>query len=283
MRLGLVIAALIATSASASAETPEERAATLVTEGEALGKLGRFDEALARFHEAERVAPNPIHDCYIAVGFARQGKFAHARFYLERCKARANKPEPVSWYATALATVLEGSADYGRVEVQVSLEGVGSATATSIAIRNYPDLPLESGAVVWLPPGSYVIDFARDGFVSTSKTVELSSRGSRVARATLVAERVERTKKRPTLAYINIGVATAALAGAIAMHVRASGIRDRAGETRDPDQFASDLDSFRMNRNIALSLYAVSAVAAGAATYLLLRGDESSDSARVAV
>jgi len=280
----------------AHAETAEDKAAALVAEGEALGKAGKYDQALERFRRAEAIAPNAVHDCFMAIALTRQQSLTRARFFLERCKRRSEQSPPVPWYEEAHGQLVASMMDHGKLQVIVAASDTDVVAAARIEIRGFEDLPLQSGDAVFLPAGRHRVTVRHNGYKIAKQQISIAPDEPLKVTATLVRETPESVvraeprvaaRKTPVAAYTIYGAAGIALVAGVAFHINGAMARSDAidaNERRDEAAYEVHRDRIVVNRAIAVSLYSVGALSAAVATYLLLRDRNSkSDSESLAV
>lgn len=83
-----------ATTASA------DRADDLVIAGRELAMTGKFDEAIARFREADAVRASALHSCLVGLAQLRAGRLDEADREFAACRSRSTSEDPVpGWLA----------------------------------------------------------------------------------------------------------------------------------------------------------------------------------------
>ncbi|MBA2539419.1 MAG: hypothetical protein H0V17_07285 [Deltaproteobacteria bacterium] len=246
-----------------------DRADDLVTEGQELGKQGRFREALGKFRAAEELRPRALHACLMGLAFLRDDQLGASGLAFADCRRRGTAAEPPpSWVSVeeqALAARLAES-QLGTVELELSPEIIMLSTP-AIADGD----PLAASRTLYLPAGNHMIrGRSRDGR-TVAITVTVSAKSSH----TVVLQLAERapvapfTESAPKLPWIAIGSGAALATIGALVHVTA--LRDAHG---DADQAAAadydaKLDRYKTTRLVTVSLYA--AGAAAIATGLFLR------------
>ncbi len=307
----LVAALLLAWAPPAAAQPApgerEQRASELAREGNQLADAGRFDEAIARWKQAEQLDSRLLHPCNIGLAYARSARPARAHLFLRLCRERALR-DAVSvpdWVDARLARVEAelGKGGFGQVRVSAR-DAAGVRVTLSPALAD--DESFELPRTVWLPAGRHQLTAQRAGRPVASRAVEVAA-GSmaeielEIAAAPAPAAGNRRdlpAARRQTTApgartsrwgLLLVGAGALALGGGGLMHYLALGTADdaRALPPVPPGTAYPEYDDllarFRRQRALALGLYGAGALAAAAGTYLLLRSPSGSERAQVTV
>src|SRR5262245_36916970 len=72
-----------------------DRADDLVVAGQARATAGRFEEAIAKFREADAVRPSALHSCLIGLAYLRAGRLDEAEREFAACRRRSSARDPV--------------------------------------------------------------------------------------------------------------------------------------------------------------------------------------------
>ena len=145
----------------------EQQADARVRAGAALGAEQRYDEAIAQFHEAERLFPRAIHDCNIGLAYRLSERWPQAFLYLRSCLARATSALP-RWvdreHRAVQARLTRGA--FTPVAIHVQPRG---------ALVRFPDLlddaSFPAPVSAWLPRQSIRIEVEREGFQAQQRTL----------------------------------------------------------------------------------------------------------------
>jgi len=93
----LALGVIMATPTVASAD----RADDLVVAGQQLAVDGKYDEAIAKFREADAVRASALHACLIGLAQLRSGRLDAAELEFAACRKRSTASDPVpEWLAT---------------------------------------------------------------------------------------------------------------------------------------------------------------------------------------
>ncbi len=172
MRTLVLIVAIVAGASAAAAAAPQPDdapltegaaaagavagGAALIAEGEALGKAGKYEVALARFRAAAAAFPSATHDCYVALTYFRLGGLTAARLYLDSAGRRGD--EVPGWCS-------------GRLEDQLTAElarrgyvAVDIAVTPADAVVSAGEVRVVGGRRTWLPPGPIAVTAERAGY-----------------------------------------------------------------------------------------------------------------------
>ncbi len=85
----LALVALASTRASA------DRADDLVVAGQELAVAAKYDEAIAKFREADAVRPSALHACLVGLARLRAGQLDEADHEFAACRRRSTSADPV--------------------------------------------------------------------------------------------------------------------------------------------------------------------------------------------
>lgn len=245
----------------ALALVPALARADALSDGEALAKKGKFDEALAKLREADAEHPTAKIACLIGLAHLRSGHAPEAEERFAQCRARGEPPDWLPGVEDELAPQLAKLAP-------VSLEDYDGP----YTLDGWRDEPFHAKHV-HLPPGRYHVsagapkaDFVVDG--AAPVTVHLSVPETR---PWLVQGAITPVHPRPTTrtsTYVLGAGVGLALVGAI-VHV---GLLAPSRSTLDNDvdgaQYDRDYPAFNNARIATIALYAGAAIALGVGLYL---------------
>ena len=296
--LGPGVGAALATEpASEPRVEPRQEADRLVREGAALGEEGRWDEAIARFKEAEELWPRALHDCNIGLAQARAGRPHLSLFHLERCERRETGALP-AWVGTrqreALARLSRGA--FAPVELRVvAAEGGEVVAGAELTMSALGGETVLAPAKVWLPLGEHSIVARAPGRVETSRALTVTTRDRAIVEVALVLEPVvvapvvvapvpepvvvapvvtapvpPRDEGSNTAAGGAIGVGGAALAVGGILYGVAAQTGDDASELPPGDDFDDKLAAFELERGFSYGLLGLGAVAVAVGVGLVL-------------
>lgn len=95
--LGLALAVLALASTRASADRADE----LVVAGRELAVAAKYEEAIAKFREADAVRPSALHACLVGLARLRAGQLDEADQEFAACRRRSTSADPVpAWLVT---------------------------------------------------------------------------------------------------------------------------------------------------------------------------------------
>jgi len=87
----------LATRGTARADQADD----LVVAGQRLATARKFDEAIAKFREADSVRPSALYDCLIGLAQLRAGRLDEAGLEFDVCRRRSSASDPVpAWLPT---------------------------------------------------------------------------------------------------------------------------------------------------------------------------------------
>jgi hypothetical protein len=87
----------LATRGTARADQADD----LVVAGQRLATARKFDEAIAKFREADSVRPSALYDCLIGLAQLRAGRLDEAGLEFDVCRRRSSARDPVpAWLPT---------------------------------------------------------------------------------------------------------------------------------------------------------------------------------------
>lgn len=276
---------------SARATEPRVEADRLVREGAALGERGLWDEAIARFSEAEKLWPRALHDCNIGLAQARAGRPHLSLFYLERCERRETGSLP-SWVGVrqreALARLSRGA--FAPVELRVVAADGGEAIAgAELTVSGFGGETMPAPAKVWLPLGEHRVVARAPGRVEASRALTVSERDRAIVEVALVLEPVVQVPEplpepepepvvvtpvvpvvvtpppaggsSNTAAWVTVGVGGAALAVGGILYGVAANTGEDASRLPPGADFDDKLAAFELERGFSYGLLGVGAVA----------------------
>ncbi|MCC6622436.1 MAG: hypothetical protein IT385_14325 [Deltaproteobacteria bacterium] len=152
---------------------PRAEADRLVAEGAALGQKGRWDEAIARFEEAERHFPRAIHACNIGLAHARADRPEKALLHLTACQARATEPLP-AWVPKRIDET-RAALNAGRF---APLELVPRTLGARVTLDHFGDQPLVPPVTVWLPFGEHRLRAELAGHVALDEALVIDTKAA---------------------------------------------------------------------------------------------------------
>jgi hypothetical protein len=255
-------------------------------EGEELGRKKRYADAIARFKAADALQQRGLHDCWIALSYARLAYWSQARAFLDRCREREGSA-PVSWFAALDREIAEEIKKAAYAAVTVSAEPADSVVRV---LSFSPDERFQLPATLWLPPGQHVLS-VEHGPGRARRSLELS-------RDERIAVHVELTPSRSpakpkgaaapvaqtsggsgrghwrgrVLEYALVGGGVVALGVGAVFHVTAAQARQRAMETGN--DYDAEVSRLKRDRVVAVGMYVAGAAALGLGAALWLRADD---------
>ena len=280
-----VSGALPSVAVAQSAAGAKKRAEELFVEATRLAGEKRWDEAIDRFREADRVLPYASNDCNIATVYSLMKRPAQAQLYLGRCVERHGGVIPDAERAQVEATRREVDAmltdgEFARVEI-VAEPALSEVRVSSFAAEDV----FTAGRTIWLPFGSHELVVSAPGHVSEARPIVIADRATRREVFRLAAERapapvvLERKvsvegQGRGPVPYILVGAGAAAVATGVLFTVLAFDARDEAtaaGRMADRDAYDDAVDRMKRYNAGFGAAYAVGAASLGVGVYLLLR------------
>src|SRR5690349_7696048 len=156
----LLAALAVAALAPARAHADPAEAARLRTQGDALARARRFEEAIAAFKQAEKEEPRADHDCFIALAYRRLERWGQAEMFHARCRERvaaAGGAEPV-WSAQVASEIRDGLAKSGYARVSIAVEPASAAPGALVTVSSFaPDESFAPPRTIWLPAGKHLV------------------------------------------------------------------------------------------------------------------------------
>lgn len=299
-----VVAGLGFGAPPAGATEPRVEADRLVREGAALGEEGRWDEAIARFKEAEKLWPRALHDCNIGLAQARARRPHLGLFYLERCERRETATLP-AWVGArqreARAALSRGA--FAQIELRVvAAEGGEAVVGAELTVSGLGDETLAAPAQLWLPLGEHTVVARAPGRVETRRALSVGARDRVVVEVALVLEPTVQAEPEPepdpmpepepepvvvapplvatpedgdsnTPAWVTIGVGGAALAVGGILYGVAAKTGDDASRLPPGAAFDEKLAAFELERGFSYGLLGVGAAAVVVGLGLVLFAD----------
>lgn len=187
--LAVVFASPVRADEAAAARV---RARGIAKEATALGRQGRFEEAIARFRDAERVSPRALHMCNIALAYTRLERWVEAHWHFVRCRDRweAEESRPLEpWVAPRIEAIASTLAEVDAARVLLSVRPAGARVEIpSLA----PGEQVQVGEV-WLAFGTHQVVVSHPGYMDQTLTLEVADRSAR----TVVAQLVPRPPQPP--------------------------------------------------------------------------------------
>ncbi len=163
MRRALVALALFAAPNLAWAQSLADEADLLFTLGARAYEQGEYEQALARFMESNRIAPNPVAAVNVGHTYAAMRRFPQAYRWYAEGRAMGADPEEIEKLLAALAPsvlLLEVTSDPPGAEVYLNRENLGVQGTTPVLLA--------------VEPGDYQVIVKKDAyrtFVSESLTI----------------------------------------------------------------------------------------------------------------
>jgi hypothetical protein len=265
----------------------KKRAEELFVEATKLAGEKRWEEAIEKFRESDRVLPYASNDCNIATVYSLMGRPAQAQLYLGRCVERHGGVIPSAERGQVDATRREVDAmltdgDFARVEIEAD-PAVSQVRVSSFA----PEDVFTAGRTIWLPLGSHELVVSSPGYVAIARRITIADKatrrevfrlGAEMGQAPVLLERrvpvAEPAARRGPLPHVLVGAGAAAAAVGVLFTVLAFDARDdAAAAARGEDRAGYDDAVDRMKRyNVGFgAAYAVGAVSLGVGVYLFLR------------
>ncbi len=277
-----------------------QAAQSAFAEAEQLAKQRQFSEAIAKFREADRLAPSAKYDCFVSLAYRRLERWSLAKLYSVRCgeRATAADPEP-AWMASVRTEIDAAISRAGLVEVRLVVQPAEVAAEAQLEVSHLGADSFPPGTIA-LPPGDHqviarapghsatteitvrgpdaeevVIDLAAKSAepvaepASGQNTVEPPATPVEAAPIRDVAPAPHGDTGRGPWPIAAFSVAGAAAVGGAIFHIKAVGTKSDA--ERSGQEYDRLRDRFGRERAIALSLYAAGVVAAGVGAYLWLR------------
>jgi hypothetical protein len=295
-----MLAAAAAQAAPPASNAQRQEADRLVLEAKKLSDAGKHDEAIARFRAAEAVLPRALHDCNIGLAYAKLRLPAASLLHLESCRARASERLP-DWVDMRIARTREELARSGHAPLDIQSEPSGArVTVSSLGA----DCPFVAPRRVWVPVGEVEVVATVAGLGEERRRIDV--RGEQAVRLelqkpvvadarpspapvaatplveapTIAAIEVKQTPPRDTrrarrvAGAILVGVGVAFLvAGMAANLVAALDTKPDAERYPEGNAFQSRLNTFHLERDLAIAGYSVGGAAAlaGVATLVSTR------------
>lgn len=251
--------------ALALAAAPVIARAGPIADGQELAKRGQYDQAIARFKQADAARPRAETACLIGLAHLRAGHAPEAEVRFAQCRERAGDGDPLpDWLDEVqpeLATQL----------AQLTPITVVTAGDAPIEVSGWRDEPFDARAI-HLPPGHYAI-------TSGDATREIDVTGKRARTVTLVEARPppepppaihDHATPRSTHASTYVLGAAAGLAViGVGLHafVLAPARNTLEGDL-DPASYDRDLPAYGDARLAVVGLYGAAAIALGIGLYL---------------
>ncbi len=233
--------------------------ADAIAEGQELAKKGQYDQALAKFQEADRRSPRAETSCLIGLAHLRGGHAPEAEVRFAQCHARATDADPVpEWLDEVEAQLVTALAKLARIDIVAT-------TGEPVTVSGWRDEPFTAQAI-HLPPGHYA-------FTSGTATVELDVATDRET-VTLAPREPPHPRPRapepPAHAstYV-LGAAAGIAAIGLGVHLLAlAPARSTLASDVDPTQYDHDYPAYQNTRIAVVGLYGAAAIALGIGLYL---------------
>ncbi len=284
--ISAALAALLG-AAPAAPDEPRARADVLVAEGARLGDAGRWEEAVGRFKDAERLYPRAIHHCNIGLVYVRWKRYPEAQLHLARCRSRATEPLP-AWVDVRQREVMAVLSGGDFAPLQITTE----PSAARVAIDRFPGEELSAPALVWLPAGRHRVQVSAPGHLAAELEVEVAGGGLLRRNIELTPEPPPEPEPEPEpppepsvvlpaptapppaapaapprpvarrTGIALLSLAGASLAGGVGLHLVASSTRSDAAKLPAGAAFDAKDAAFKRQRAGAAALYAVAGATA---------------------
>jgi hypothetical protein len=268
-----LVIALLLFAAHARADHQSD-ADQLTRDAIALGKSGNLEQAIQKFHAAQKLFPRPNNHCNIGLAYAQLARWAKAHLYLERCRnqVRAGLPE---WVDKRLKQSEDGLKASLSAPVRVTSEPPG---AQVLATGFDPEDELTTPVTLWLPLGEREIGAALPGYEPKQQrlkldTVELQQlhlvlekpklvEPPLVTQAPTPAPVVVIAQRSPRLRVAGgvvtaLGIASLGTSLALYLVAREVTTPDANGLVRGTREFDSALDRFHAQVNGSIAMLAV--------------------------
>jgi hypothetical protein len=148
---------VVLVASTAHAETRDE----LQARGEALGREGRWGEAIRAFKSADQLEHRPIHACLIALAYTRREAWPQAEVFLSRC-LEPNSGETLPDWVPEAQKLIETRLKSEPLS-EVTIEVVPAAAAT-VTVSSFEPDEVFTPRAIHLPRGSHVIFARAPGF-----------------------------------------------------------------------------------------------------------------------
>lgn len=207
--MALAVAAAVSWGGTLRAEDPRNQARALAEQGFDDFEAKRYEEALAKFTQAEKLFHAPPHKLFIARSHARLGQLLRAKTSYEELLAEKLGPKAPKEFVSAQQ---EGREELEAVEkrtprLRIQVTGPG-AKLVKVELDGVELDGLRLGGPIPLDPGSHRVQatpLAGTGAVAESRSVDLKE-GATTAIELEIGTR-ERGWNAPALAFLGAGAA----------------------------------------------------------------------------
>jgi hypothetical protein len=169
MRSMIVAVTLLALASSATAETRDE----LQARGEALGREGKWSEAIRSFKAAEKLEHRTIHACLIMLAYTRREAWAQAEVFLSRCLEPTPGETLPDWVAQAEVLIRDrlGSEQLAPVTIEV----VPAGTHATLTASSFEPDEVFTPRTIHLTTGHHLIVAHVPGYPDQQRALEIDS------------------------------------------------------------------------------------------------------------
>jgi hypothetical protein len=163
MRAIVVALTLFAIGSPARAETRDE----LQAKGEALGRDGKWGEAVQAFKAAEKLEHRAIHACLIALAYTRREAWPQAEVFLAAChEPGSTLPD---WVAAADTQIAERLQNANLTEVSIEVRPAG--TPATLTVSSFEPDEVFAPRRIHLPYGTHAIVGHAKGYPDQQQVV----------------------------------------------------------------------------------------------------------------
>lgn len=160
-------AVVLALAGAAAAETRDE----LQARGEALGRDGKWSDAIRAFKSAERLEHRAVHACLIALAYARREAWPQAEVFVARCHEPSGETLP-EWVGQ-LDELIRTRVATGNAELTIQVVPAGAA-ATLTASSFEPDEQF-TPRTIHVPRGTLLVVARAPGYPEQQRVVIVDS------------------------------------------------------------------------------------------------------------
>jgi tetratricopeptide (TPR) repeat protein len=249
--------------------------AALVAEGRDLAQRGEYTRAIAKFKQADALAPSAAHACLIGLAYTRREAWSQAEIFLDRCREHATAADPVpEWFDAAVDTLRKKlvETDAAPIDIRVQPNVRARLTVSSFA----PDESFEP-RTIHLAPGTYTITATALGRGAATASLIVEAKAKQVVTLALPAPPPPpETFGHRLGGWLLLGAGATALVGG-GLHLGASIERGKLADAAahdDPVAWQNHACAFETLRAATIASYAVAAAAAVTGIVLRVRGGE---------
>jgi hypothetical protein len=271
VRKPLVLLAIVLGGSVAHADDVDD----LVAKGQDLAQRSEYTQAIASFKAADAKRPRAAHACMIGLAYMRREAWPQAELFLALCEKRAVPgDQPPDWIDEAHKQLAQklSAAQIPAVTINVVPAGIGARlTVSSFA----PDEVFDP-QTIHLAPGKHTVEVTAPGHRTVQQQIIVQpavpqTLTFQLAPTDTLAEEPftpkPRTASKVPWIVGGIGVGIGAIAGIYhATSVRSA--YQRADGAQTPAAYDVLATEFNDKRNVAVGLYAASAITIGVAVVL---------------